>query len=175
MLVSAMRTLLNYKASVLLERPSLCEDEYRDDVWAHVLRLRVAECEEALGLPAEKIVFAYLVMQAQSGDVVGVLLKRAFMKKRPGHPCMGAQRVDLCLHQWPTLYLMHDGMPITLFYWKLCFCTKTRLPKEFSENGEKFLLLSSPNDKNFNWICSMFLFANSQHLSKHLCPCPAML
>ena len=60
MLVSSMRTLLNYKASVLLERPSLCEDKYRDDVWAHVLRLRVAECEEALGLPPEKIVLSTL-------------------------------------------------------------------------------------------------------------------
>ena len=80
MLVSAMRTLLNYKASVLLERPSLCADKCRDDAWAHVLRLRVAECEEALGLPAEKMVFAYLVMQAQSAHVVVMLPKRAFIK-----------------------------------------------------------------------------------------------
>ena len=51
-------------------------------VEAHVLRLRVAECEEALGLPAEKIVIAYLVMQAQSAEVVGMLPKRAFIKSR---------------------------------------------------------------------------------------------
>ena len=31
-LVSSMRTLLNYESSVLLERPSLCEDKYREDV-----------------------------------------------------------------------------------------------------------------------------------------------
>ena len=87
-LVSSMRTLLNYKASVLLERPSLCEDEYRDDVWAHVLRLRVAECEEALGLPPEKIVIAYFVMQAWPAEVQEMLAKRAFIKSRLGaHGC----------------------------------------------------------------------------------------
>ena len=30
------------------------------------------------------------------------------------------------------------GMPIAPFYWKLCLCIRARLPKEFSENGEKF-------------------------------------
>ena len=79
-----MRTLLNYKASVLLERPSLCEDKYREDVWPQVVRLRVAEYEEALGLPAEKIVIAYLVMQAQSAEVNGMLAQRAFIESRPG-------------------------------------------------------------------------------------------
>ena len=95
MLVSSMRTLLNYKASVLLERPSLCEDKYRDDVWAHVLRLRVAECEEALGLPPEKIVIAHLVMQAWPAEVQEMLAKRAFIKKPPGRPWLPKEWISV--------------------------------------------------------------------------------
>ena len=34
---------------------------------------------------------------------------------------MVAQRVALCLHQLPMMYLMHDGMLIKLFFLEVVF------------------------------------------------------
>ena len=56
----------------------------KEDVWAHVLRLRVAEREGAQSLPAERIVIAYFVMQTLSAEVEPMLAKRAFIQSLLG-------------------------------------------------------------------------------------------
>ena len=65
---------------------------------------------------------------------------------------MVAQRVALCSHQLPVMWLMHDGMLMKHFFaWKLCFSHKKHdFLKYFSENGEKlcffdlqFIVISS--------------------------------
>ena len=50
---------------------------------------------------------------------------------------MVAQRVAFCLHQLPMMSLLHDGMFIKLFSWKVFFFNKNP-PTFFSEDGEKF-------------------------------------